>query len=235
MSYRIAVDTGGTFTDVVVADAKGHLVVGKSLTTPERTYDGFSAALANAAEIISVPVETLLGETEVLIYGTTRSTNSIVEKKTAKTALLLTEGFPDILLYRQGGKREPLNLEMEFPPPYVPRRLTFEIPERINAEGGIEKALDEAVARDIIMGLVKMNIEAVAVSLLWSITNSAHEKRLGKLIAEILPGIPYTLSHQLNPIIREYPRTSSAAIDASLKPLMQSHLTEFESDLRVAN
>ncbi|MFP6777036.1 MAG: hydantoinase/oxoprolinase family protein [Alphaproteobacteria bacterium] len=235
MSYRIAVDTGGTFTDVVVADAQGHLVVGKSLTTPERTYDGFSAALANAAEIISVPVETLLGETEVLIYGTTRSTNSIVEKKTAKTALLLTEGFPDILLYRQGGKREPLNLEMEFPPPYVPRRLTFEIPERINAEGGIEKALDEAVARDIIMGLVKMNIEAVAVSLLWSIANSAHEKRLGKLIAEILPGIPYTLSHQLNPIIREYPRTSSTAIDASLKPLMQSHLSEFESDLRAAN
>ena len=112
MSYRIAVDTGGTFTDVVVADAQGHLVVGKALTTPERTYDGFSAALANAAEIIGVPVETLLGETEVLIYGTTRSTNSIVEKKTAKTALLLTEGFPDILLYRQGGKREPLDLEV---------------------------------------------------------------------------------------------------------------------------
>ena len=235
MGYRIAVDTGGTFTDVVVADAQGHLVVGKALTTPERSYDGFSAALTNAAEIIGVPVVTLLGETEVLIYGTTRSTNSIVEKKTAKTALLVTEGFPDILLYRQGGKREPLNIVIEFPPPYVPRRLTFEIPERINAEGGVETALDEAAARATIAGLANMNIEAVAVSLLWSIVNSAHEKRLGELIAEILPGIPYTLSHQLNPIIREYPRTSSTAIDASLKPLMQHHLSGFESDLRAAN
>ena len=78
MGYRIAVDTGGTFTDVVVADAQGHLVVGKALTTPDRSYEGFSAALANAAEITGVAVETLLGETEVLIYGTTRSTNSIV-------------------------------------------------------------------------------------------------------------------------------------------------------------
>ena len=82
----------------------------------------------------------------MLIYGTTRSTNSIIEGKVAKTALLATEGFPDTLLYRHGGKREPLNLAMEFPPPYIPRRLTFEIPERINAEGGVEQALDEAAA-----------------------------------------------------------------------------------------
>ena len=202
MSYRIAVDTGGTFTDVVVADADGRLTVGKALTTPARTYDGFSGALANAAENIGVPVESLLGESEVLIYGTTSATNSIIENKTAKTAVLVTEGFPDTLLYRQGGKREPLNLAMEFPPPYVPRRLTFEIPERINAEGGVETALDEAAARTVIQGLPRMNIEAVSVSLLWSIVNPDHEVRLGELIAEIMPGIPFTLSHQLNPIIR---------------------------------
>jgi N-methylhydantoinase A len=235
MSYRIAVDTGGTFTDVVVADADGRLTVGKALTTPERTYEGFFGALTNAAEIIDVPVASLLAETEVLIYGTTRSTNSIVESTTAKTALLVTEGFPDTLLYRQGGKREPLNLAMEFPPPYVPRRLTFEIPERINAEGGIETALDEAAARAVVEGLPAMNIEAVAVSLLWSIVNPRHEIRIGELLNEIMPDIPYTLSHQLNPIIREYPRTSSSAIDASLKPLMQRHLKEFQSDLRDAN
>ncbi|MDP7345167.1 MAG: hydantoinase/oxoprolinase N-terminal domain-containing protein, partial [Alphaproteobacteria bacterium] len=181
------------------------------------------------------PVENLLSAGEVLIYGTTRATNSIIENKTAKTALLVTQGFPDTLLYRQGGKREPLNLAMEFPPPYVPRRLTFEIPERINAEGGVETALDEAAARAVIEGLPLMNIETVAVSLLWSIVNPDHETRLGEMIAEIMPGIPYTLSHRLNPIIREYPRTSSTAIDASLKPLMQSHLSEFESDLRGAN
>ena len=123
---------------------------------------------------------------------------------------------------------------MEFPPPYIPRRLTFEIPERINAEGGVERELDEAAARAIIESLPRKRIEAVAVALLWSIVNPDHELRIGELIAEIMPGVPYTLSHQLNPIIREFPRTSSTAIDASLKPLMQSHLAEFESDLRAA-
>jgi len=235
MSYRIAVDTGGTFTDVVIADGDGRLTIGKALTTTERTYDGFLGALSNAADNIGVPVETLLSGSDMLIYGTTRATNSIIENKTAKTALLVTGGFPDTLTYRQGGKHEPLNLAMEFPPPYVPRRLTFEIPERINAEGGVDRAFDEAAARAIITGLGPMNIEAVAVSLLWSIVNPNHEVRLGELITEIMPDIPYTLSHQLNPIIREYPRTSSTAIDASLKPLMQSHLSEFERDLRAAN
>ncbi len=234
MSYRIAVDTGGTFTDVVVADDAGRLTVGKALTTPERTFGGFRDALANAGEVAGVAFDRLVGETEMLIYGTTRSTNSIIEGKVAKTALLATEGFPDTLLYRHGGKREPFNLAMEFPPPYIPRRLTFEIPERINAEGGVERALDEAAARAIIEGLPRKRIEAVAVALLWSIVNPVHELRLGELIAELMPGVPYTLSHQLNPIIREFPRTSSTAIDASLKPLMQSHLSSFESDLRAA-
>ncbi len=234
MAYRIAVDTGGTFTDVVVADGEGRLSVGKALTTPDRTFEGFRNALANAGDVAGVPLERLIAETSMLIYGTTRSTNSIIEGKVAKTALLATQGFPDTLLYRHGGKREPLNLAMEFPPPYIPRRLTFEIPERINAEGGVEKALDEAAARAVIEGLPGRHIEAVAVALLWSITNPAHELRLGELIEELLPGIPYTLSHQLNPIIREFPRTSSTAIDASLKPLMQSHLSAFQGDLREA-
>ena len=234
MGYRIAVDTGGTFTDVVIADEAGRLIVGKALTTTDRTFEGFREALANAGEIAGIAYERLLAETEMLIYGTTRSTNSIIEGKVAKTALLTTEGFPDTLLYRHGGKREPLNLAMEFPPPYIPRRLTFEIPERINAEGGVERELDEAAARAIIESLPRKRIEAVAVALLWSIVNPDHELRIGALIGEIMPGVPYTLSHQLNPIIREFPRTSSTAIDASLKPLMQSHLAEFESDLRAA-
>ena len=93
MGYRIAVDTGGTFTDVVVADEAGRLTVGKALTTVERTFEGFSDALANAGDIAGVSADRLLAETEMLIYGTTRSTNSIIEGKVAKTALLATEGF----------------------------------------------------------------------------------------------------------------------------------------------
>ncbi|MGE0483788.1 MAG: hydantoinase/oxoprolinase family protein [Gammaproteobacteria bacterium] len=234
MPYRISVDTGGTFTDVVVTDERGRFTVGKALTDKKRAFASIAAGLAVAAEELGLEVPALLAETSVFLYGTTRGTNGIVERKIARTAFLTTQGFPDILLLKEGGKSEPHNLRMEYPDPYVPRRLTFEVPERVNAEGGIETALDEAAVRELLAGFPARGIEAVAVCLLWSIANPAHELRVGELIAECLPGVPYTLSHQLNPILREYRRASSTAIDASLKPLMQEYLTTLESDLRAA-
>ena len=235
MKYRIAVDTGGTFTDVVVADEKGFLTVGKSLTTLDRYYNGFKAALDNAASSLNTSGEHLIDNCEVLIYGTTRSTNAIVENKVAKTALLVTEGFPDILTYRHGGKQGVFDLAVELPDPYIPRRLTFEVPERINAEGEIELELNTNKTEEIINDLKKMDIEAVAVSLLWSISNPVHEVKVGELLKKLTPDLPFTLSHKLNPIIREFPRTSSTAMDASLKPLMQQHLRDLEEDLRGSN
>ena len=231
---RIAVDVGGTFTDVVVADADGRLILGKALTTPRRSFDGLYAALANAAAELRRNPDDLLREAGLLIYATTRAANAIVEGKVAKTAFLTTEGFPNILLYRQGGKHYPFRVDVENPPPYVPRRLTFEVPERINAEGGIERALDEEPVRAILRGLPAMGIEAIAVCLLWSIANDTHERRVGALIEALLPDIPYTLSSALNPVVREYPRASSTAIDASLKPLMQAHLRALDDDLAAA-
>lgn len=232
--YRISVDTGGTFTDVVVTDQHGGLTVGKALTTPERSFTGMSNAIRNAADQIGITFEKLIGGTTVIVYGTTRATNAIVERKVAKTALLVTEGFPDILVYRQGGKLNALQLNIEFPPPYIPKALTFEVPERINAEGGVELALDAKAVHKIAARLREMKIEAVAVSLLWSIVNPAHEEAVGEILRAELPGVPITMSHQLNPVIREYPRTSSTAIDASLKPLMQRHLNDLKADLTAA-
>ena len=234
MPYRISVDTGGTFTDVVVTDAGGHFTVGKALTDRQRAFASIEAALAVTAEELGLTVPGLLADTDLFIYGTTLATNGIVERKIARTAFLTTAGFPDILLLKEGGKSEPHNLRMEYPPPYVPRRLTFEIPERVNAEGGIERALDEAAVRSLLLDLRGRQIEAVAVCLLWSIANPAHERRVGALLEELLPGVPYTLSHQLNPILREYRRASSTAIDASLKPLMQQYLLTLATDLRAA-
>ena len=234
MPYRISVDTGGTFTDVVVTDESGRFTVGKALTDRQRAFASIAAALEVAAEQLGIDATRLLAETGMFLYGTTRATNGIVERKIARTAFLTTAGFPDILLLKEGGKSEPHNLEMEYPDPYIPRRLTFEIPERINAEGGVETALDEAAVRSLLAGFAARKIEAVAVCLLWSIANPAHERRIGELIEELLPGVPYTLSHQLNPILREYRRASSTAIDASLKPLMQAYLLHLETDLRAA-
>jgi len=234
MPYRISVDTGGTFTDVVVTSTAGGFTIGKALTDRKRAFASVEAGLAVAAEQLGTTVKALLADTAVFLYGTTRATNGIVERKIARTAFLTTEGFPDILLLKEGGKAEPHNLRMEYPDPYVPRRYTFEVRERINAEGGVEQALDEAALRGLLGSLAARGIEAIAVCLLWSIANPAHELRVGQLIEEMLPGVPYTLSHQLNPILREYRRASSTAIDASLKPLMQKYLSDLESDLRAA-
>jgi N-methylhydantoinase A/oxoprolinase/acetone carboxylase beta subunit/N-methylhydantoinase B/oxoprolinase/acetone carboxylase alpha subunit len=234
MSYRISVDTGGTFTDVVVADSSGSHTVGKSLTTPDRIFEGMRNAIANAAEQLDVNAKSLLDNTEVFIYGTTRSTNAIVTGNTARTAMLLTEGFPDTLVLREGGKFDPHDYSKDYPDPYVPRRHTYEVPERINSEGEVVRALDEEVTRELLRGIAEKKFEAIAVCLFWSIVNPTHEQAVGKLIEEIMPGIPYTLSHQLIPIVREYRRASTTVIDASLKPLMQEHLMQMEKDLRAA-
>ncbi len=231
MKYRIAVDTGGTFTDIVVTDKAGKLTLGKAPSTPERTSGGVIEGLKDAARNMALDLKVLIKGTEVLIYGTTWATNAIITGATAKTAMLLTEGFPDILVYRQGGKLHPFEMQIDPLKPYVPRSLTVEVPERINAEGGVAMPLDEDAVRGELRRLKKLGIEAVSVCLLWSIKNSAHEARIGELIEEELPRVPYTLSHRLNPILREYPRASSTAIDASLKPLMQQHLSELQADL----
>ena len=230
MTYKVSVDTGGTFTDVVIANKDGRLSIGKAPTT-ENAFDGVKEGLYVAAEQLGMTLEQLVGETSLFIYSTTRATNAILEGKTAKTALLVTQGFPDTLVLREGGKLHGFDLRQPFPKPYIPRALTFEIPERIDSEGRIKRPLDEAASKAILETLNEKQVEAVAVCLLWSIANSIHELRLGQLIEDVMPQAPYTLSHQINPVVREYRRASSAAIDASLKPVMSAHLRQFADDL----
>ncbi len=233
MRYRISVDTGGTFTDVVLADPDGQLRIAKALTSSERAFASIHDGLSQLAPSLGLSVEELLERTDVLTYGTTRSTNAIVEGATARTAFFTTAGFPDILLLREGGKHDPFR-QIAYPPAYIPRLLTFEIRERMDSEGEAFLPLDEASVTDAIAKARRRGAEAVAVCLLWSIVNPAHELRVGELIEELCPGLPYTLSHRLNPIIREYRRASATAIDASLKPLMQDYLAAMERDLRDA-
>lgn len=231
MAYRISVDTGGTFTDVVIVDGDGALHVGKALTTYLRAYEGIEQAIGQVADRIGITVRALLADTTHFAYGTTRSTNAIVEGKTARTAFFTTKGFPDILLLREGGRLGGAFSPREFSPPYVPRYLTFEISERIDSDGSIYTELDEQSVIAAIDAARANGAEAVGVSLLWSTVNPAHELRVGELLDKHFPEASRTLSHQLNPIVREYRRSSSTVIDASLKPLMQSFLGELEADL----
>jgi N-methylhydantoinase A len=234
MGYRLAVDTGGTFSDVVLSDDRGGFSLSKAPTTPDRIFEGISRAIGYVAEERGVTLEGLLADTDVLIYATTRSTNAILTGTTARTALITTEGFGDTLVFREGGKLRPFDFRESYPEPYIPKRLTYEVAERVNSEGEVVIPLEAGDVRRILADLREREVEAVAVSLLWSILNPDHETLIGELLESELPGVPYTLSHQLNPIIREYRRTSSAAIDASLKPLMQAHLSDMDRDLRAA-
>ena len=228
---RFAVDTGGTFTDLVIEDQDGSLWMYKAPTTPDDPVQGVLDVLETAATARGTTREALLSQGDLFIHGTTRAINAIVTGQTARTALLVTEGHPDILLFREGGRIEPFNFTVPYPPPYIPRALTFEIPERIGPEGEVIRPLDEGAVVEVLKGLEAKGVEAIAVSLLWSIVNPDHERRIGALIREHAPGISFTLSHQVNPTLREYRRTISTAIDASLKPLMQGYMSSLDARL----
>lgn len=230
-NLRIASDTGGTFTDLVVED-DGQILLFKASTTPHDPVVGVLDAVDLAAGHYGIDRRELLGRTSMFIHGTTRAINAIITGKTAKTAFLTTRGQRDILVIREGGRIEPFNFRVDYPQPYVPRRYTFEVGERISASGQVLTQLDEPALIATIERLKKLKIEAVGVCLLWSVANPAHELRIGELLAEHLPGVPFTLSHQLNPTLREYRRASSTVIDASLKPLMFEYLNGLEARLR---
>jgi N-methylhydantoinase A len=231
---RLACDTGGTFTDLVVEDDKGLIRMFKAPTTPADPVQGVLNAVANAAKVYGLSSREFLKRGDMFIYGTTHAINAIITGRTAKTAFLSTKGHRDILVIREGGRAEPFNSDVPYPEPYVPRALTFEVPGRILSDGTIEQPLDEKAVAQIIETLKRQGVEAVGVCLLWSIVNPAHERRVAALLDADLPSVPYTLSHQLNPAMREYRRASSTCIDASLKPLMAKHMGNLTSRLAEA-
>ncbi len=233
MTLRFAVDTGGTFTDLVVEDGD-RLWLFKAPTTPADPVAGVLEVLAIAAEALGCSRRALLGRGDLFVHGTTTATNAVITGHTAKTAFLTTAGHPDILVLREGGRIGlPLfDYSIPYPKPYVPRALTFEIPERIGPSGEILQPLDEDAARAAIDRVAAAGVEAVAVCLLWSIVNPRHELQLEALLRERLPQMPISLSHRVNPSLREYRRASATAIDASLKPIMTRYLGLLESRLR---
>jgi len=229
---RVSVDVGGTFTDLVAEVETGAFQLFKAPTTPDDPVIGVLDVLRTAASANGASLVDFLARAEMFFHATTRATNAILTKGAATTAFLTTEGHPDILLYREGGRSEPFNNTVPYPDPYVPRSLTFEICERVDSAGRIVKPLDEEMAGAVIERLRERRVEAVGVCLLWSMVEPKHELRLGELLEERLPGVPFTLSHKLNPAIREYRRASSTCIDASLKPLMSSYLRNLRARLR---
>lgn len=221
---RFACDTGGTFTDLVVEDDAGVWRTFKAATTASDPTAGVLDALQLASDAFDLTLADLLGRGSVFVHATTHAINAVLTGNTARVAMLTTAGHRDVLLLREGGRPDPFDFQTPFPDPYVPRSLVFEVDERIDADGSIFKPLDEAALVETLKQVAQADVEAIAVCLLWSVANGTHERRVGELIETHLPGVPYTLSHVLNPTPREFRRASAACIDASLKPMMSEYL-----------
>jgi len=228
---RISVDVGGTFTDLILADETGVRNVVKVPTTPHDPTIGVLDAVRLAADGRGASVGQLLRACEFFIHGTTVSTNALLQKKTAKTGLLCTKGHRHILYYRDAGKLEPYNLRVKYPEPLIPLYLTLPVKERMNSEGGVETPLDEQDVREAVRQLKTWNVEAIAVALLWSVVNPAHEQRIAEMIEEEWPGIHTSISSEVQPLVREYHRTCATVIDASVKPIIRRYVESLQKTL----
>ncbi len=227
-AYRLGVDIGGTFTDLVLVDeATGAARVGKLLTTPKDPAQGVETGIVRLLDEMGVPA----GTVGRLIHGTTLATNAVIEKKGARTGLLTTEGFRDALEIGREGRYDMYDLFIDPPAPLAPRRLRREVAERVLEDGSVLKPLDEAAARAVIRDLLAEGVEAVAVCLLHAYRNPAHEQRLAELLAEMAPSLPLSCSSDVVPEIREYERASTTVANVYVMPLMVRYLDDLERKL----
>ncbi|MBR0669996.1 hydantoinase/oxoprolinase family protein [Neoroseomonas soli] len=226
---RLAVDIGGTFTDLVLQTPRGTHEM-KLLTTPEAperaVLEGASAILAAAG---CAPAEVGL-----VVHGTTLATNALIERKGAPTALLTTEGFRDSVEMAYEHRFEQYDLSMQRPEPLVPRDLRLGVRERVAADGSVLLPLDEDAVRATARSLRGRGIQAVAICFLHSFTNPAHERRAAEILAEEMPGASVTISSEVAPEIREYERASTTIANAYVLPLMGRYLAALEEGLKEA-
>jgi N-methylhydantoinase A len=224
---RLGVDIGGTFTDVAL-EVCGRRYSTKILTTPEAP----ERAVLEALQVVLREAALNPADLSIIIHGTTLATNAIIERRGAKTALLTTEGFRDTIEIRHENRFEQYDVNIDLPPPLVPRRLRFPVRERIDARGRVLVPLDEGALAPVIARLAIERIEAVAIGFLHSFTNPAHEHRVGEILAERLPDVAVTLSSDVSPEMREYERFSTACANAYVQPLIGRYLADLETMLR---
>ena len=223
--YRIGIDVGGTFTDLVAVDGTGRTILAKSASTPADPSIGVMEGLTALAVALGLTRGDLLGRTERIVHGTTVATNALLERKGAKLGLLTTEGHRDVIEMREGLKDDRYNLRMPPPEPLAPRERRIGVRERIRWDGSIEGALDHESLDRAIAKLKRDKVEAVAVCYLHSYREPAHERATAQALAAALPKAYVALSSDVFPQIKEFQRVSTTLVNAYVGPALSRYLT----------
>lgn len=226
--YRLGCDIGGTFTDfVLLNDRTGEIWINKCLTTPGDPSDAVEKGIRD----LEKEVPGFVKELDEVIHGTTLVINSIIERKGARTGLITTKGFRDVLELGREIRYAPYDIFAEFPKPLIPRRFRLEVDERVRSDGSVLKPLDPEEARDVVHRLISMGVESLAVCLLNSFENPAHELVVKDIIEKEFPKISTSISYEVLPQIREYERTSTTVTNAYVKPLTGRYLSRLSKRL----
>jgi N-methylhydantoinase A len=240
VEYIVGVDIGGTFTDCVVVDEVGQITLGKALSTPTDFSAGATHAVRKAAENLGFTDESgLLRSTRVFFHACTIGENTLITRSGAKTALIATKGFGDAILMMRGKTTEGLSeaeaahlSALSKPEPIVPKGLTREVCERIDYNGTILVDLNKHEAEQVVAELADRGVESIAVALLWSIANDAHEAALAQIIRKKYPNIFLTLSTEVAPFLGEYERTATTIFNAYIGPKISAYLRNLDRVLK---
>lgn len=243
MSYYVGADTGGTFTDLVLIDSAGRIRFDKAFSTPQDPSVGVQAALASGAVLLDRDLAEVLRSTDRFAHGTTVGTNALLQRRGARVGLLMTDGFQDTTLITRG----PMGMNLGVPPsqaldflhsrrptPLVPPELIRGIPERVAVDGSVVRPLDEERARAALTELVAAGVESLAVCLLWSFRNDAHELWLRELAAELAPGLPISLSSEVSPLTGEFERAMTTIVNAYVGPVISRYVGNLRAGLKAA-
>jgi N-methylhydantoinase A/oxoprolinase/acetone carboxylase beta subunit len=227
--YRIGFDIGGTFTDFALHDTQtGAIHVWKRLSTPSDPSVGALAGIDDLLATVGAKME----EVEQVVHGTTIGANTVIERKGASTALLITDGFRDLLVMQRPVRYSTYDLWFDKHEPLVRRSRVFPVIERLAHDGATVVPLDEEALRETVAEIRELGVEAVAVSLLHAYADPAHERRVGELVAEMIPEATLSLSHEVAPIIGEYERTSTTVVNAYIQPAFRHYLDRLQEALR---
>jgi len=232
--YRIGIDVGGTFTDVVAVDDGGVVTLAKAPSTPRDQSVGVLDGLSRLAERLGLDLAALFARTERIVHGTTVATNALLERKGAKVGLLTTEGHRDVIEMREGLKPDRYNLRLPPPEPLVPRQRRFGVRERIRPDGRIETPLDHASLDAAVAALKADGVTSVAVCYLHAYRDAAHERASAEAVRAALPEAYVTVSSDVFPQIKEYERVCTTVVNAYVGPALDLYLNRLADRLREA-